>query len=70
MLKLPDLGAIDPFPTITIKMVDKSSRNTKLQTKFETERNSRFNEIENQNHNNSTSMTPRDPTEETANNFY
>ena len=47
MLKLPDLGAIDPFPTITIKMVDKSSRNTKLKTKFETERNSKFNEIEN-----------------------
>ena len=28
MLKLPDLGPIDPFPTITIKMVEKpNSRN-------------------------------------------
>jgi hypothetical protein len=31
MLKLPDLGIIDPFPTITIKMVNKTkstSRNS------------------------------------------
>ena len=50
-VKLPELnsvGAIDPYPTIKIKKVEKTtSRNFIVQQKFGTQRNSRFDQIEN-----------------------